>query len=282
MFKDGVSLSLTTNTIGTAALNSSTAFLIGAETNAGVTYSFNGNISNLRIVKGTAVYTANFTPPTSPVTAITGTSLLLNFTNAGIYDAATLNDLVTVGDAQVSTAQSKFGSSSMAFDGNGDYLLAPSASTLQFGTGDFTVEMWWYPQTLASAQPLIYHTNDVGIIGAGEYGIIYNTSLGMRFYLNGGAAGSVSQGSTTGWSANAWYHVAVVKNGSTLTIYRNGVSIASGSNTATVGAAVPTYIGGQPYDPLYSTGYIDDLRITKGYARYTANFSVPTAPFPTR
>ena len=240
-----------------------------------------GYISNARIVAGTAVYTAAFTPPTTPLTAITNTSLLLNFTNAGIYDAATINNGQTVADAQVSTTQAKWGTTSMYFDGTGDYLVTPSKQELEFGTGNFTIEFWWYPSTLATTQPIIYHTNNLNINGAGQYVIVYNTTLGMRFYLNAGGAGSVAQGATTGWSTGTWYHVAVVRSGTTLTIYRDGVSIASGSNSATVGSAVPTYIGGEPFDPLYATGYLQDLRITNGYARYTANFTAPTAAFPT-
>jgi len=80
-----------------------------------LTGNFNGYISNLRLVKGTAVYTANFTPPTAPVTAITNTSLLLNCTNAGIYDAAVQNNAITVGDAQASTTVSKWSPTSMKF-----------------------------------------------------------------------------------------------------------------------------------------------------------------------
>jgi len=68
-----------------------------------------GYITDHRLVKGTAVYTSNFTPPTAPLTAITNTSLLLSATNAGIYDSAAKNDLETVGNAQVSTTQAKWG-----------------------------------------------------------------------------------------------------------------------------------------------------------------------------
>ena len=88
---------------GTATLATSftnTAFTIGRQNSAGSTY-INGYLSNLRLVVGTAVYTSAFTPPTAPLTAISGTSLLLNFTNAGIADATAKNDLITVGSAQV-------------------------------------------------------------------------------------------------------------------------------------------------------------------------------------
>ena len=164
------------------------------------------------------------------------------------------------------------------FDGNGDYLQYQSNAAFEFGTGNFTIEFWWYPQTLSTTQPLVYHTNDIGVTGVGEFAIVYNTSLGLRFYINAGAT-TIDQGSTSGWSANQWYHVAAVRNGNTLTIYRNGVSIASGSVTGvTIGAAVVTQVGGQSYDPLYSTGYISNYRVVKGRAVYTSAFTPPTVP----
>jgi hypothetical protein len=260
----------------------------------------NGYLSGVRIVKGTAVYTGNFTPPSLlPITndgstsaaaypsttnvntsfASSATSLLLNFTNAGIYDATSKNDLETVGNAQISTTQSKFGGSSMSFDGNGDWLAAPTSILPQFGTGDFTIEFWWYPNSLATAQQIISNTNDSGVTGSGEFVITYNTSLGLRFYINAGAA-DIQQGSTTGWTTGQWYYVAAVRSGNTLTLYRNGSSIASGSVTGlTIGANVPFYIGGEPTQPTSINGYLQDVRITKGYARTVT--TSPTAAFPT-
>jgi hypothetical protein len=113
-----------------------------------------GYISNLRLVTGTAVYTSNFTPPTSPVTAITNTSLLLNFTNAGIYDAAVQNDLVTVSTSQVSTTRSKWGSSSVTFSTSGG-ITAPSSMNYSFGTGDFTIEGWFNFSSIGSFNALV-------------------------------------------------------------------------------------------------------------------------------
>jgi len=242
----------------------------------------NGYMSNFRIVKGSSVYdptSSTITVPTAPLTNITNTSLLLNFTNGGIYDATSKNDLETVGNAQISTTQSKWGGSSMYFDGTGDWLAVPTSVLPQFGTGDFTIEFWWYPNSLATAQQIISNTNDSAVTGSGEFVITYNTSLGLRFYINAGAV-DIQQGSTTGWTTGQWYYVAAVRSGNTLTLYRNGSSIASGSVTGiTIGANVPFYIGGEPTQPTSINGYLQDVRITKGYARTVT--TSPTAAFPT-
>jgi hypothetical protein len=280
-FVNGVQCTTNTGTFTSSLASGGNTIYVGARSSGNPFY---GYISNLRVLKGTALYTANFTPPTAPLTNITNTSLLLNFTNGGIFDNAAMSDSQTVGNFQISTSVFKYGTGSLAFDGNGDYLFVPPnrADISNFDTGNFTIEFWWYPTTLATTQPLIYRTDNAAVPFAYDYVITYNTSLGLRFYTNLGGSGTVSQGATTGWSTNTWYHVAVVRSGTTLTIYRNGTSIASGtnSNNLTNTSGTPMYIGGEPLDPLYSTGYIDDLRITKGYARYTANFTPPTAAFP--
>jgi len=273
MFYNGVQVASTTNSYNFAQ---GAAYIGNENTNAA---PWNGYISNFRLVKGTAVYTSNFTPPTAPLTAITNTSLLVNFTNAGIYDATSKNDLETVGDAKISTAQSKWGGSSMYFDGTGDWLKTPASTLWQFGTNDFTIEFWWRPNSLATYQQILSVIDNVGVTGAGQFAITYNTSLGLRFYINGGAT-SIDQGSTTGWSTGQWYYVAAVRSGNTLTLYRDGSSIASGSVTGvTIGANVPVYIGGEQYTPHSNNGYLQDLRITKGYARTVT--TTPTAAFPT-
>ena len=130
---------------------------------------FKGYISDARLVNGTCVYTGNFTPPAVPLTAISGTNLLLNFTNAGIYDSAMMNNAITVGAAQISTAQYKFGSSSISFNGTTSYLSNLNNSlNYAFGSGDFTIEFWLYASTLptnpASAQ--LFDTRPASTNGA--------------------------------------------------------------------------------------------------------------------
>jgi len=251
-------------------------FYIG-RINSDVNWLLNGYISNMRVVKGTAVYTSNFAPPTAPVSAVANTQLLLNFTNAGVIDGTMMNNLETVGDAKISTAQSKFGGSSMYFDGAGDYLF--STSSPNFGiTNIFTVECWLYLTVLPSGSNAMYITDfrggttnnyAFGVINSGANTILYG-------YL--GSIGGEIRGSTN-ITTGAWYHMAFVNTGSTLTGYLNGVS--QGTLTTSFNQAATNLIVGARYTGAteYINGYIDDLRITKGYARYTANFTPPTTAF---
>jgi hypothetical protein len=239
---------------------------------------FNGYITDLRILKGTAVTTA-FTPPTAPLTAITNTSLLTNFTNAGILDNAEMNDLETVGNAQISTSVKKYGTGSMYFDGSGDYLTLPSTPNLGFSSGDFTVEAWVYlTVNIANATGGYLtdfrggSTNNFALGFIGDSGVTK-----MYEYVNSGSA------STTGTSTvtlNTWNHVAWVRSGTTVTMYLNGTSNGSITSSYSQGATTVTICSRYTGATEFITGYVDDLRITKGYARYTANFTPPTAAFP--
>jgi hypothetical protein len=231
---------------------------------------FTGYLSNLRMVKGTAVYTSAFTPPTAPVTAISGTSLLLNYTNAGIIDNTMINNLETVGNAQISTTQTKFGSGSMYFDG-ASYLSLPSSDVRKFGTGNFTFEFWIYtPSNIPSFTKLV-----TGGSGGSTFTIETQGTTNVLWVTTFDA--TLLQ-STVALTNNTWTHFAAVRNSGTLTIYINGVASGSTSNSTDFGSYL--YIGGRP-STQYFTGYMDDIRATKGYARYTSNFTPPTSAFPT-
>lgn len=231
-----------------------------------------GYISNFRVVKGTAVYTAAFTPPTSPVTAITNTQLLTNFTNGAIFDNSMKNDLETVGNAQISTSVKKFGTGSMAFDGSGDYLFSPASSELAFSNGNFTIEFWAYLNTTSGIQ-LFYD----GRPGNGSYPAIYMNGASLRYYVN-----SVDRITGSNLTTGVWYHIAISRSGTSTKMFLNGVQDGSTYSDSTTYASGPLRIGADYNPSNYLNGYIDDLRVTNGIARYTANFTPPTAAFPNK
>ena len=238
---------------------------------------YTGYMTDLRVLKGTAQYTAAFTPPSAPLTAVTNTSLLANFTNAGILDNAEMNNLETVGNAQISTAQSKFGGGSIAFDGTGDYLTFPANNTLQFGTGDFTIEFWTYLNSVTGFQMFIDNRNSTSSTAA--YITIYSSGTSLIFYTTGNDRITATSALSTG----AWLHIAVSKSSGSTKMFVNGSQVGSTYSDANsyLAASTPQYIASRVSAADFNlNGYIDDLRITNGYARYTANFTAPTAPFP--
>ena len=252
-------------------------------TTSSVTTYFPGYICGVRMVKGQALTTGNFTPPTSPVTtssvgwtganvasSITGTvSLLLNYTNAGITDATAKNDFETVGNAQISTAQSKFGGSSMSFNGTSDYLTIAATQNLNIGTGDFTLEAWIYPSSFSSTRALFSFGNN---------NVFYFNTSGIPYYGIFGVSDTAF--GSTAVSTNTWTYVAFVRSGSTITCYINGSStgtITGATATTAIGNGTALNYVGFHRGGNYFSGYIDDLRITKGYAR---TISTPTVAFP--
>ena len=232
-----------------------------------------GYISDYRIVKGTAVYTANFTPPTAPLTAVTNTQLLLNTINGAIFDNAMMNDLETVGDAQISTSVVKYGTGSLAFDGTGDALYSTSQATT-FGTGDFTLEFWVYFNAVNnSTVKFIY---DMRNSGATSASFLAQEASNSWTYWNG-AGTSISSGFTSStFTSSTWTHVAISRSSGTTRFFAGGTLTNSVADTSNYANSTLTF--GARYsisDAL--NAYIDDLRITKGYARYTATFTPPTS-----
>jgi hypothetical protein len=243
-----------------------------------------GYMSDVRIIKGTAVYTSNFTPPTAPLTTISGTSLLCNFTNGAIFDSAMMNDLQTVGNAQISTSVVKYGTGSIAFDGSTSYLSTNVGTNdlYVFGSGDFTIEMWIYFNSVTTEQCL-YDSRPSNTQGV--YPVLYLATNGtIRFWVS-----SADRITSSALSVSTWYHVALSRSGTSTRLFINGTQSGSTYTDSNVylNAAPTVSTSGRPWIGRYSlsqagtlNGYIDDLRITKGYARYTSNFTPPTALAP--
>jgi hypothetical protein len=280
IYIDGVEMT-SSELVGTPIVSDGVPFVIGGL----CTGYFNGRIEDLRITKGIARYTANFTPPTQQLPDPSdphgaNVSLLLHMdgTNGSqsFVDSSNNNLTITVnGDAQISTAEKKFGNGSAYFRGNsapGDALILNGSSKFAFGTDDFTIEFWAY---VISYDGNIYESR--GLDEEGDRATIYVNSNNFIFYDAGNRIVSDSK------NTYQWYHVAVSRSSGVTRLFIDGVQEGANYSDSTdygIGSNRP-FIGGynETASDGWFNGYIDDLRITKGVARYTANFIPQTAAF---
>ena len=263
--------------------SSSSAPAIGTYLPAPTTYQFDGHISNLRLVKGTAVYTSNFTPSTSKLTAITNTKLLSCQSNRFIDNSASGHAITPTGTPSV-TAFGPFLTSSVydpAVNGASAYIAARAdginiADSSEFNmTGEFSVEFWVY---------LISNDAEGIDIMFRGYGNGQNTQIGYEpsnrhLYLYNDANPVTS---STDMHINSWNHIACCRTSSTTSIFLNGVRVGTASYSTAVdwggGTTQLMAYGTGAYSPA---GYATDLRLLKGSSAYDATAStltVPTAP----
>lgn len=198
-------------------------------------------------------------------------SLLLSFND--FSDSSIIPKSLNVNRVTVSPSYKKFGTGSAYFDGGcGSYITVNENSDFGFGTGDFTIEMWIYPLDSSGYRTLV-------TLNSYSDGLLWRSAsnTGDTLYIT-------NSGYNTGpypYNVNEWNHAALVRSNGTLTVYVNGVSTYSTSNSGNLQSSRYLYIGGSPWtggcDNFY--GYMDDLRITKGVARYTSNFSPNTTQF---
>jgi hypothetical protein len=240
----------------------------------------NGYISGLKYTNGTA---ESISVPTEPPTATTNVALLTNFTNAGIYDATSKNDLETVGNAQISTAISaKWGSGSMLFNGTTDYLKSPASSVYSFGTGDWTIEFWYY-QTAVTGTPRAFSINGI------ECPI---TTAGIGLYDASAALIAITGSS----SLNTWSYYCACRVSGTIRLFKDGNLVGSVANSTNYNSlSYATSVGAKYNGADFFQGYLNDIR-TSRYGRYvegtggnagkmvfngTNNLALPTSAFPT-
>ena len=235
----------------------------------------NGYISNLRVLKGTALYTSNFVPPIAPLTAIPYTVALLNGTHSGIVDHTSNNNIEILNNTRLVSNITKYNNTSLLFDGTDDAAVMPSNIVLDFGTGDFTIELWVYFNALTSNRIIL----DRWITGNANSWQLYWRSTGTSLtFLVGSATVLLQDSNASRITTGQWYHVAITRASATNRMFIDGVQVASATNSTSLTNALPLSVGMQ-----YSTstndfsGYMDDIRITKGYARYTTNFTPPIA-----
>lgn len=185
------------------------------------------------------------------------------------------------GDAQIDTAQSKFGGASGLFDGSGDFITRSVPGGFNIGTGEFTIEAW---VRLSDTGDRTIHSqwSTTSSSNRGLVATISTTSMALYWSTNGAAlAGSFTR--TISLSTGAWYHVAFCRVGSTLRGFINGVQ--QGADMAMSASVFNSnrdlFIGRQDGSSLYDfAGHIDDYRLTVGVGRYSSNFTPPAAAFP--
>ena len=259
---------------------------------------FNGWMDEIRIIKGLAMWTGLFNVPTSPYGLVTGfsaptaayamnwtrdkyASLLCHFNgpdaSTSINDATGKHQLTANGSAQIDTAQSVFGGASAFFEGTTSNLSTSDALTdFAFGSGDFTIDFWLRPNA-ATHSGRCYAS---GLLTDADKPIIDIISGVMYFRFNSGTQIT----GTTVLASGTWYHIAVARSGNSTKLFVNGVqegSTYSGTESFDVDSAnnCPRIGSNVTGSANFLNGWIDELRVIKGFAAWTGDFTPPVAPY---
>ena len=240
------------------------------------TFHWVGAICDVRLTTS-ALYTGNFSPPATPLTPVAGTVFLANFTNAKILDTSRSGNLSAIGSAQISTAQSKFGASSIVLTGatNDAVAIFNLGARYTLGAGDFTFECWVFSTSYTGTQGVM----DMRPAAAqGVYPNLYLVSGALTYRVSSAV---VINGNAAPLTPNVWHHCALCKSSGQTRLFVDGVQVGvtyADANTylcdAYVALGNTTNAGANKLG-----GYLDEVRLTKGIARYPANFTPPTAPF---
>ena len=310
VYVNGVSKTTVTSALELFPSTSSIAF---GHFPAGFNDYFPGYLSNIRVVKGTALYTTNFTPPTGILPAVTNTSLLLNVTDSAnfIKDNGPNGFTVTnVGSATFNTSspfnqnssktrtttdtvfsnefdEVSLAAGSISFNGTNQYLTVPGSTAFVL-TGDFTVESWmWIDSTVVSSRPdnLKYVSVFSGFSSGGTMafevqGSTSSAGTGLAVYQD---SPYVALAASVSIPLNSWVHIAFVRTGTTIYGFVNGQRITLGTSSATIISASGSVAIGRDQNTTYYSymkGYISNHRVVNGTAVYTTNFTPPTGILP--
>jgi len=244
--------------------------------NASSSYTWDGYISNVRVVKGTALYTSNFTPPTKPLTAVTNTTLLTCQGNT-IADASSSAHTITANGGISLTKEPFGGAGAVDFGGSADGLYTPN---ITLGSNDWTLEFWIYLTSTGTARGLYSYFLTTTTARQISYSIDSSNQFGWQHRLNDGTYPSAA--GSTALSAHTWYHVAAVRVNDDYYTYINGVQDSSYTSAPAghtyYADGVPHYIGYNRTGTSDFDGLLSNVRFVNGTALYTSNFTPPTEP----
>lgn len=256
---------------------------------------FQGYIDDVRITKA-ARYPSAFTPvkaafatksvatdmtfdPYAPSTVL---QMRMDGTNGSTAFTEDTGKVVTVAASGVSmsTTQVKYGTTAASFNGvASNYLSVPYSADFAFGAGEFTIEGWIYLnayQATDRCQMIANWHGGAGAACAFGFGVLATGYANLLYNASANITATVAQ-----VPLNQWVHLAFVRVGNVGFIYQNGKQVGTGALTATLNAGdLPICIGGHSTANWVPNGYLDDVRVTKGVARYLGEFTPPTAQVP--
>ena len=260
--------------------NGATVLYVGSQWFAGNRYA-GGFYSNVRVTNNAVYNTGNatLTMPTAPLQDTDYTLLLSRYDNGGIIDHTGKNNLLINGETRVDVTDTKIGTGSLVFDGS-DYLEAVQTSPRMLftpETGDMTWECFVKFDILDGQHALFAK---------------YGSGSEYQFYYNNSGAWTLSYHATTNtWTDNSvstgtWYHIALVKDGQTVYLFKDGTSLGTNNMTYNTSLSGRNFFLGASFNgnnsPLYQLkGKLDEIRVSR-VARYTSNFSIPTSAYPNR
>ena len=192
------------------------------------------------------------------------------------------SDITANGDVQHKIAQKKFGASAIYFDGTGDYLTIADDADWNFAAGDFTLEAWVRLDFLSGESTFFFMADDA----ANYFVFYYLGGTGMYFAADNAGANTIALnvGDAGSWNANEWTHIALVRSGNDFIAFRSGTSVDSTVAAVTLpdladdlGIGQDSDVGGVSGDDF--GGYMDEVLVWKGFARYTDDFTPNEIPY---
>jgi len=291
LFKNGVVAATVVDAVALANYTGNVYIGYINNTQFGGADYYDGYMDEFRISKALARWTADFsaTLPTAEYTSDANTQLLLHFDTIDFSSVTAPKIATFVGTAQLDTAQKEFGTASLLLDGNSDSITFPDSTDFYFGIGDFTIETFVRFAGIGAQQTICGQYED-----ANNYWYLEITAadkLHIIFVDGGVTMGDYIMTGAWALGINTWYHIAIVRyanagGGATdkyIKIFIDGTGQTLTETTAIstndVGDITAVLDIGQQNSGTYFNGWIDEFRITKGLARYTADFTAPSAEF---